>query len=82
MYIPVWLLFTVAVWTWLGASLCREEAYAAGGQRRAPNYRSCWGAASVVVAMFVGACVAILLVTPIAVRLAAGLVDVARRQIS
>ena len=82
MYIPFWLLFTVTMWTWLGLNLCRQEAYAAGTERRNPNYRSCWGSASFVIGMFVAACGAIVLVTPIAVRLVAGLVDVALRPIT
>ena len=81
MYIPFWILFSVIMWTWLGAELCREEAYAAGAERRAPDYRSCWGAASVVIGLFVAACGAIVLVTPIAVTLLAGLVDMAHRMI-
>ena len=80
MYIPFWLLFTIAVWTWLGAELCRDEAYAAGAERRAPDYRSCWGAASVVVGLFGGACGAILLATPRVVALCGGLVDLAMRR--
>jgi hypothetical protein len=75
MYIPFWLLFTFVMWTLLAAQLCREEAYAAGSERRAPNYRACWGAASLVIGVCAAAFGAMVLLTPMAVSLMGGLVD-------
>jgi ABC-type phosphate transport system permease subunit len=78
MYIPFWLLFVLVMWTLIAIDMCRDEAYVAGTERRAPNYRSCWGAASLVI----GACVVVFGVlvfgAPLAVQFVAGLVDVAR----
>ena len=81
MYIPVWLLFALIIWTWLGADLCRKEGYEAGLHKRTPDYRSCWGLASMVAGLFLVACAAILLVTPIAVTFVADIVDVAMGRI-
>jgi hypothetical protein len=75
MYIPFWLLFTFVMWSLLAAQLCREEAYAAGAERRAPNYRACWGAASLVIGVCAAAFGAMVLLTPMAVSLMGGLVD-------
>ena len=79
MYIPFWLLFTMVMWTWLAVELCRDEAYAAGVERRAPDYRSCWSGASIVMGAFVAAGAAILVVTPFAVMALGSIVDVAHR---
>ena len=75
MYIPFWLLFTFVMWTLLAADMCREEAYAAGAERRAPNYRSCWGAASLVIGVCVVAFGAMVLLTPMAFSMMGGLFD-------
>jgi len=82
MYIPFWLIFAVTIWTFLGAELSRKEAYAAGIERRTPDYRSCWGLASIIVGMFAAAFGAIVIVTPLAIGLMASVYDVALRQFS
>jgi hypothetical protein len=75
MYIPFWLLFTFVMWTLLAAHMCREEAYAAGVERRVPNYRSCWGAASLIIGVCVVAFGAMVLLTPMAFSTMGGLFD-------
>jgi len=81
MYIPFWLFFIVVMWTWLGVEFCRNEASVANVERRMPEYRWCWGAASIVIGAFVAACAAIFVFAPLAVRVVGGLVDVARRMV-
>jgi len=75
MYIPFWLLFTFVMWTLIAVRLCREEAYAAGTEHRAPNYSSCWGAASLVMGVCAAAFAAIVLLTPAAITLVGGIFD-------
>jgi hypothetical protein len=75
MYIPFWLLFTFVMWTLLAARMCREEAYAAGVERRTPDYRSCWGAASLVMGVCIAAFAAMVLLTPMAFSMMGGLFD-------
>ena len=75
MYIPFWLLFTLVMWTLLAADMCREEAYEAGAEHRAPNYRSCWGAASLVIGVCAAAFGAIVFLTPPAITIAGRLFD-------
>jgi len=75
MYIPFWLLFTCVMWTLLAAKMCREEAYAAGAEHRAPNYRSCWGAASLVIGACAAAFAVLVFLTPVAITLVGGLFD-------
>ena len=81
MYIPFSVLFTLVMWALIGIDMCRDEAYVAGTERRVPNYRACWGAASLVI----GACAVVFAVlvfgAPLALQFLTGLVNVARSTI-